>query len=235
MKGIQFVIDDKGKKKAVLIDLSEHGELWEDFYDVLISQQRKDEPAVPWDELKAEMKEGKGGWLSCGVCFFRSKRIPLPAFGNKAARRLVNRRTSTEPSAGRYQKIARAWKFISCQDWFIPSHLWDWRSEETHSNNQNPSSARGISKSLKRAWLIYFSTLRRDTILAIPSSYRQTVSARKATSLLSILDRRLDLLGLQRPPPLARIVAAYNEVRYGGRLLEPGDYRTLVQKIRLLD
>ena len=34
MKGVQFVIDDSGKKKAVLIDLEEWGELWEDFYDL---------------------------------------------------------------------------------------------------------------------------------------------------------------------------------------------------------
>ena len=32
MKGIQFVIDDKGKKKAVLIDLSEWGKFGEDIY-----------------------------------------------------------------------------------------------------------------------------------------------------------------------------------------------------------
>jgi hypothetical protein len=35
MKGVQFVVDDSGKKKAVLIDLEDLGELWEDFYDVL--------------------------------------------------------------------------------------------------------------------------------------------------------------------------------------------------------
>ena len=32
MKGIQFVVDDAGEKKAVLIDLSEWGEVWEDIY-----------------------------------------------------------------------------------------------------------------------------------------------------------------------------------------------------------
>ena len=63
MKGIQFVIDATGKKKAVLIDLSEWGELWEDIYDVLVSQSRKDEPKVDWEELKAEMvrEETKAG------------------------------------------------------------------------------------------------------------------------------------------------------------------------------
>lgn len=57
MKGIQFVIDDSGKKRAVMIDLKEWGELWEDFYDILVSESRKKEPTVPWNELKAEMEQ----------------------------------------------------------------------------------------------------------------------------------------------------------------------------------
>jgi len=56
MKGIQFVVDGTGKKKAVLIDLEEWGKLWEDIYDVMVSHTRKDEPTVLWDELKAELK-----------------------------------------------------------------------------------------------------------------------------------------------------------------------------------
>ncbi len=56
MKGIQFVVDVTGKKKAVLIDLEEWGELWDDIYDVMVSQTRKDEPTIPWDELKAEIE-----------------------------------------------------------------------------------------------------------------------------------------------------------------------------------
>jgi hypothetical protein len=59
MRGIKFVVDDVGKKKAVLIDLEEWGELWEDFYDVLTSESRKDEPTVPWSDLKEEMKQGE--------------------------------------------------------------------------------------------------------------------------------------------------------------------------------
>ena len=58
MKGIQFVVDDAGEKTAVLIDLSEWGDIWEDIYDVLVSQSRKGELAVPWEELKAEMELG---------------------------------------------------------------------------------------------------------------------------------------------------------------------------------
>ena len=63
MKGIQFVVDEAGKKKAVLIDLAEWGELWEDIYDVLVSQSRKDEPTIDWEVLRAEMvrEEAKSG------------------------------------------------------------------------------------------------------------------------------------------------------------------------------
>ncbi len=59
MKGVQFVVDESGKKNAVLIDLNEFGELWEDVYDILVSQSRKDEPTIPWEELKSEMRPGK--------------------------------------------------------------------------------------------------------------------------------------------------------------------------------
>jgi len=55
MKGIQFVVDESGNKKAVLIDLAEWGEVWEDIYDVLVSLSRKGEPTVGWEELIAEI------------------------------------------------------------------------------------------------------------------------------------------------------------------------------------
>jgi PHD/YefM family antitoxin component YafN of YafNO toxin-antitoxin module len=56
MKGINFVINEQGEKKAVLIDLDEWGELWEDFSDILISRNREDEAEISWDELKAELE-----------------------------------------------------------------------------------------------------------------------------------------------------------------------------------
>lgn len=56
MRGIEYVIDERGKKKAVLIDLAEWGDLWEDFYDILVSESRKHEPTVPWEQLKAEIE-----------------------------------------------------------------------------------------------------------------------------------------------------------------------------------
>lgn len=56
MKGVQFVVDEKGKRQAVLIDLAEWGELWEDFYDVLVAHSRQEEE-VSWQELKQEFEE----------------------------------------------------------------------------------------------------------------------------------------------------------------------------------
>ena len=55
VEGVQFIVDDAGKKTAVIISLEKWGKLWEDIYDILVSESRRDEPAVPWKELKAEM------------------------------------------------------------------------------------------------------------------------------------------------------------------------------------
>jgi hypothetical protein len=59
MKGFRFVIDDSEKKKAVIIDLEEWGEFWEDIYDVMVARSRKDEPLCQWEELRAEMGNRK--------------------------------------------------------------------------------------------------------------------------------------------------------------------------------
>jgi hypothetical protein len=56
VKGVQFLINEEGKKTSVLIDLAEWGDLWEDFHDVMISRSRQEEEEVTWDELKAELE-----------------------------------------------------------------------------------------------------------------------------------------------------------------------------------
>ena len=56
MRGIQFVVDDKGEQTAVLIDLQEHGELWEDFYDCLIAQARANEPRESLAEVREQLR-----------------------------------------------------------------------------------------------------------------------------------------------------------------------------------
>jgi hypothetical protein len=56
LKGIQYIVDDSGKRTAVVISLEEWGELWEDIYDALVSEARKEESTIPWETLKAEIE-----------------------------------------------------------------------------------------------------------------------------------------------------------------------------------
>ena len=55
MEGVEFVVDNKGKKKAVLIDLEKHGALWEDFCDVLRAKEREDEPRESLGSVKKKI------------------------------------------------------------------------------------------------------------------------------------------------------------------------------------
>lgn len=56
MEGIGFVTNAKGEKVAVLIDLREHGDLWEDFYDTLIARTRADEPRESLEDVREHLK-----------------------------------------------------------------------------------------------------------------------------------------------------------------------------------
>ncbi|HKH45077.1 MAG TPA: hypothetical protein VKM72_10480 [Thermoanaerobaculia bacterium] len=55
MKGIDFVVDEAGDRKAVVIDLAEYGDIWEDFYDTLVAQQREREPRETLAEVKKRL------------------------------------------------------------------------------------------------------------------------------------------------------------------------------------
>jgi hypothetical protein len=60
MQGIQFVTNDKGKRVAVLIDLERHGELWEDFYDQLVVEERRGDKRLPFSAVEKRLvKAGK--------------------------------------------------------------------------------------------------------------------------------------------------------------------------------
>ena len=60
MTGIQFLTDEKGRKVAAQIDLRKHRALWEDFYDGLVSEQRRKEKGVLFETVKADLiKRGR--------------------------------------------------------------------------------------------------------------------------------------------------------------------------------
>ena len=55
MKGVQFLIDDDGERKSVVIDLRLHGELWEDFFDAALARERRDEPREPLEDVRRKV------------------------------------------------------------------------------------------------------------------------------------------------------------------------------------
>ena len=55
MKGVEFLVDDEGRKKAVLIDLKKYGDVWEDFYDTLRVKERESEPRESLKEVKKKV------------------------------------------------------------------------------------------------------------------------------------------------------------------------------------
>ena len=52
VKGVQFVVDNSGRKTAVQIDLKKQGRLWEDFYDRAVAKQRVSEPRESLESVK---------------------------------------------------------------------------------------------------------------------------------------------------------------------------------------
>jgi len=53
MQGIRYLIDESGNRTAVVIDLTSLGDLWEDFHDRYLAEQRADEPRETLDEVEA--------------------------------------------------------------------------------------------------------------------------------------------------------------------------------------
>lgn len=57
MEGIQFVVNEKGERTAVLIDLNKYSELWEDFYDSLLAYSRANEPRESLASVRTALKQ----------------------------------------------------------------------------------------------------------------------------------------------------------------------------------
>jgi len=52
----QYIVDESGKRIAVVLPLENYEELLEDIYDLAVIAERKDEPTVSFDELKKRLK-----------------------------------------------------------------------------------------------------------------------------------------------------------------------------------
>ncbi len=59
MTGIQFVTDEKGRRVAVQFDLKKHKALLEDIWDGLVSESRRNEKKMSYEEYRAKRLKAK--------------------------------------------------------------------------------------------------------------------------------------------------------------------------------
>lgn len=53
----EYIIDKKGKKTAVILQVEEYEELLEDLHDLATIAERRDESTIDFEELKKRLKE----------------------------------------------------------------------------------------------------------------------------------------------------------------------------------
>ncbi len=59
MKGVNFITDDKNRKKAIVIELKtieQHPEEVDDILDAIVASARKEEPKRAWADVKKSLK-----------------------------------------------------------------------------------------------------------------------------------------------------------------------------------
>ena len=57
LKGIHYLMDSDNNRVAVQIDLEMYGELWQEFFDRLLIEFRKDEESNSFDDFLKELEE----------------------------------------------------------------------------------------------------------------------------------------------------------------------------------
>ncbi|MDQ3021188.1 MAG: hypothetical protein M3R36_11560 [Bacteroidota bacterium] len=57
MSGISYITDEKGKKNAVVLDLKKYSKIWEDIYDIILSDERAKEPKESYESVKERLKK----------------------------------------------------------------------------------------------------------------------------------------------------------------------------------
>jgi len=53
----QYIINNKGQKKAIILPINKYTELLEDIHDLTIIAERCDEPTISFEELKKHLKK----------------------------------------------------------------------------------------------------------------------------------------------------------------------------------
>ena len=52
----QFIVDDAGIKKAIILPMEDYEELLEDIHDLAVIAERKYEPTISFEDLKKRLK-----------------------------------------------------------------------------------------------------------------------------------------------------------------------------------
>ena len=53
----EYVVDTKGKKKAVIVSLKQYEQLLEDLHDLGVVAERRAEKAISFEEMKRRLKK----------------------------------------------------------------------------------------------------------------------------------------------------------------------------------
>jgi len=59
-EGVEFIRDERGRKKAVILPIRRYRELLElieDMHDLALIAERRHEPRVPWEDVKKRLRE----------------------------------------------------------------------------------------------------------------------------------------------------------------------------------
>lgn len=56
MSGVQFVVDERGHKTAVVFDLRKGRMIWEDFHDRVLAESRASEPRESLSSVKKHLQ-----------------------------------------------------------------------------------------------------------------------------------------------------------------------------------
>jgi hypothetical protein len=52
----QYVVDERGRKKGVILPVARYRRLLEDLHDLAVVAERRQEQAIPLDEMKRRLK-----------------------------------------------------------------------------------------------------------------------------------------------------------------------------------
>ena len=51
----KYIVDEEGQKTEIVLPIDEYEELLEDIHDLAVIAERKDEPAISFEELKKKL------------------------------------------------------------------------------------------------------------------------------------------------------------------------------------